>query len=130
GDRGLTARACQRSHRCRATSASEIMFSHDLGRFDPFAAPFGYDRYLRIPLKKSNSQPRSEFSRPWTGFGKIHSGGYTTLTNRSQRPASSVREAIQHPRPHVRDERENFGPDRFPTFSTISTLTGHCGLRR
>jgi hypothetical protein len=25
------------------------MFSHDLGRLDPFAAPLGYDRYLRTP---------------------------------------------------------------------------------
>jgi len=82
------------------------------------------DRYLRIPLKKSNPRPRSEFSRPWTGFGEIHSGGYTTLTDRTQRLASSAREAIQHPRPHVRDKFENFGPDRFPTFSTISAQRG------
>ena len=80
---------------------------------------------LRIPLKKSNSQSRSEFSWPWTGFGEIHSGGYTIFIDRSQRPASSAREAIQHPRPQVRDKFENFGPDRFPTFSTVSANSGH-----
>src|SRR4029077_1802931 len=35
------------SHRCCAIPASEIMFSRGLGRLDPFAALFGYDRYLR-----------------------------------------------------------------------------------
>jgi hypothetical protein len=82
------------------------------------------DRSLRIPLKKSNSQPRSEFSWPWTGFGEIHSGGYTIFIDRSQRPASSAREAIQHPRPQVRDKFGNFGPDPFPPFSTISAPSG------
>ena len=39
GDRGLTARACRREPTpCRATPASEIMFSHDLGRSIPFAS--------------------------------------------------------------------------------------------
>ena len=35
------------SHRCRAPPASEIMFSHDLGRFDPFAKFSTNGRYLR-----------------------------------------------------------------------------------
>jgi hypothetical protein len=38
------------------------MFSHDLGRFDPFAKPSINDRYLPIPLKKS---------WVWRGFGWI-----------------------------------------------------------
>ena len=48
GDRGLTApRRCRgTSHRCCPTPASEIMFSHGLGRLDPFAAPFGFLSHL------------------------------------------------------------------------------------
>jgi hypothetical protein len=46
------------SHRCCAIPASEIMFSHGLGRFDPFGAPSGNERYLRTPAIQTDRYPK------------------------------------------------------------------------
>jgi hypothetical protein len=61
------------SHRSRATPASEIIFSHDLGRFAQFAEPAGNTRSVRKgDDRDSFSYGRHSLTqRAWSTAGEL-----------------------------------------------------------